>query len=40
MRILRLLADGDLYLTEIAQRMGLSKPTVKHHLARSARPVS
>ena len=34
MRILRYLADGDLYLTEIAERMGLSKPTVKHHLAR------
>ncbi len=33
MRILRFLADGDLYLTEIAERMGLSKPTVKHHVA-------
>ncbi|HEX7398657.1 MAG TPA: helix-turn-helix domain-containing protein [Candidatus Limnocylindrales bacterium] len=33
MRILRFLADGDLHLTEIAERMGLSKPTVKHHLA-------
>ena len=33
MRILRYLTDGDLYLTEIADRMGLSKPTVKHHLA-------
>lgn len=33
MRILRYLADGDLYLTEIAERMALSKPTVKHHLA-------
>jgi DNA-binding transcriptional ArsR family regulator len=33
MRILRYLTDGDLYLTEIAARMGLSKPTVKHHLA-------
>lgn len=33
LRILRLLADGDLYLTEIAERMGLSKPTVSHHLA-------
>ena len=33
MRILRYLTDGDLYLTEIAERMGLSKPTVKHHLA-------
>jgi len=33
LRILRLLASGDLYLTEIAGRMGLSKPTVSHHLA-------
>ena len=33
LRILRLLADKDLYLTEIAQQMELSKPTVKHHLA-------
>jgi DNA-binding transcriptional ArsR family regulator len=33
MRILRYLADGDLYLTEIADRMGTSKPTAKHHLA-------
>jgi DNA-binding transcriptional ArsR family regulator len=32
LRILRLLADGDLYLTEIADRMGLSKPTVSHHM--------
>jgi DNA-binding transcriptional ArsR family regulator len=33
LRILRLLASGDLYLTEIAERIGLSKPTVSHHLA-------
>ncbi len=33
LRILRLLSSGDLYLTEIAERMGLSKPTVSHHLA-------
>jgi DNA-binding transcriptional ArsR family regulator len=33
LRILRLLASGDLYLTEIAERMALSKPTVSHHLA-------
>lgn len=33
LRILRHLADGDLYLTEIAERMSLSKPTVAHHLA-------
>jgi ArsR family transcriptional regulator, arsenate/arsenite/antimonite-responsive transcriptional repressor len=33
LRILSLLASGDLYLTEIAERMGLSKPTISHHLA-------
>jgi DNA-binding transcriptional ArsR family regulator len=33
MRILRLLADKDLYLTEIAAALELSKPTTKHHLA-------
>jgi DNA-binding transcriptional ArsR family regulator len=33
LRILHLLASGDLYLTEIAERMSLSKPTVSHHLA-------
>jgi DNA-binding transcriptional ArsR family regulator len=33
MRILRLLADRDLYATEIAQALDLSKPTIKHHLA-------
>jgi len=33
LRILRLLADRDLYLTEIAQQLELSKPTIKHHLA-------
>lgn len=33
LRILHFLASGDLYLTEIAERMGLSKPTVSHHLA-------
>lgn len=33
LRILRLLADKDLYMTEIAQALELSKPTVKHHLA-------
>jgi DNA-binding transcriptional ArsR family regulator len=32
LRILRLLGDGDLYLTEIADRMALSKPTVRHHM--------
>jgi DNA-binding transcriptional ArsR family regulator len=33
MRILKLLAGRDLYATEIAQRLELSKPTIKHHLA-------
>ncbi len=33
LRILRLLRDRDLYLTEIAQELDLSKPTIKHHLA-------
>lgn len=33
LRILKLLADRDLYLTEIAQLLELSKPTIKHHLA-------
>ena len=33
LRVLRLLADGDRYLTEIAQALELSKPTVKHHMA-------
>ena len=33
LRILKLLAAKDLYLTEIAQQLELSKPTIKHHLA-------
>jgi DNA-binding transcriptional ArsR family regulator len=33
LRILRLLRDRDWYLTEIAQQLELSKPTIKHHLA-------
>ena len=33
LRILKLLAQRDLYLTEIAQQLELSKPTIKHHLA-------
>lgn len=33
LRILKLLASRDLYLTEIAQHLDLSKPTIKHHLA-------
>ncbi len=33
LRVLRLLADRDWYLTELAQQLELSKPTMKHHLA-------
>ena len=33
LRILRLLRDRDWYLSEIAERVELSKPTIKHHLA-------
>jgi DNA-binding transcriptional ArsR family regulator len=33
LRILRLLRDQDYYLTEIAEHLELSKPTIKHHLA-------
>lgn len=33
LRILRLLAGRDHYLTEIATALELSKPTIKHHLA-------
>lgn len=33
LKILKLLASHDLYLTEIAQQLDLSKPTIKHHLA-------
>jgi DNA-binding transcriptional ArsR family regulator len=33
LRILKLLGRRDLYLTEIAQELDLSKPTIKHHLA-------
>lgn len=33
LRILKLLAGRDLYLTEIAQQLEFSKPTIKHHLA-------
>ncbi len=32
LRILRLLVDRDLYLTELAEQLELSKPTTKHHL--------
>jgi len=40
LRILRLLAERDRYLTELATELDLSKPTVSHHLAqlRSGRP--
>ena len=33
MRTLKLLADRDWYLTELATQLELSKPTMKHHLA-------
>jgi DNA-binding transcriptional ArsR family regulator len=33
LRILRLLADQDRYLTELAADLELSKPTISHHLA-------
>jgi DNA-binding transcriptional ArsR family regulator len=33
LRILKLLSVQDQYLTEIAQQLDLSKPTIKHHLA-------
>jgi DNA-binding transcriptional ArsR family regulator len=33
LRILRILAERDRYLTEIAHELELSKPTIKHHLA-------
>ena len=33
LRILRLLAERDRYMTEIANELQLSKPTVNHHLA-------
>ena len=33
LRILKLLAERDLYLTEIAHKLELTKPTIKHHLA-------
>ncbi|MEO5941097.1 MAG: metalloregulator ArsR/SmtB family transcription factor [Candidatus Limnocylindrales bacterium] len=32
LRILKLLASRNLYLTEIAQLLDLSKPTIKHHM--------
>ena len=32
LRILKLLSERDHYLTELAQQLELSKPTVKHHL--------
>ena len=33
LRILRLLRERDHYITEIAEHLDLSKPTIKHHLA-------
>jgi DNA-binding transcriptional ArsR family regulator len=34
LRILRLLADREMYLTELADRLGLTKATTKHHMVR------
>lgn len=34
LRILRLLADREMYLTELAERLGLTKATTKHHMVR------
>ncbi len=33
LRILHLLRERDMYLTELAQQLEVSKPTMKHHLA-------
>jgi DNA-binding transcriptional ArsR family regulator len=33
LRILKLLVDHDMYLTEIAEALGYSKPTISHHMA-------
>jgi DNA-binding transcriptional ArsR family regulator len=34
LRILRLLAEREMYLTELADRLGLTKATTKHHMVR------
>jgi DNA-binding transcriptional ArsR family regulator len=34
LRILRLLAHREMYLTELAERLGLTKATIKHHMVR------
>ncbi len=34
LRIMRLLAHREMYLTELAERLGLTKATVKHHMVR------
>jgi DNA-binding transcriptional ArsR family regulator len=34
LRILRLLAERQMYLTELAERLGLTKATTKHHMVR------
>lgn len=34
LRILRLLAQREMYLTELAERLGLTKATTKHHMVR------
>jgi DNA-binding transcriptional ArsR family regulator len=34
LRILRLLTDREMYLTELSERLGLTKATTKHHMVR------
>jgi DNA-binding transcriptional ArsR family regulator len=34
LRILRLLATREMYLTELSERLGLTKATTKHHMVR------
>jgi len=34
LRILRLLSEREMYLTELAERLGLTKATTKHHMVR------
>lgn len=34
LRILRLLAEREMYLTELSERLGLTKATTKHHMVR------
>jgi DNA-binding transcriptional ArsR family regulator len=34
LRILRLLAEREMYLTELSERLGLTKATTKHHMVK------